>query len=422
MKNRDDTYMDDYYDSEYLDEFDDSYSYSDESDYIEKRSRRKKDEDDYYNDELSGTYDDELDGLEGEYNDEDFESDIDDELFSEKVQEKSKKVESNSAPRKNVGRYASEKNAKSIMENGTSGTDVRSRFYSIVEDYHSGNPWLQQNAADRAIKELEGFIHTIIRRSYSTYTREYFNDLLQEGRLGVLVGLQKYDPSQSMPTTFFYPYIKHEMQNLITKQVDKTTTHYSTNIKKINKVIEEFEERNQPYTHVDIAIQTGMTIETVNQSMAIKNCRDEVYIDGCPPGILDNKHNGSKILTPEEQFFETEEKRIIHNTIDDLLTDMEIKVFEYHFGLHDVPTCSEGEIAKKLGIPKDKVKKLLNSAIRKLKHSDLKLIFRDHLVQDKLLIEEKEISFVNTELAEQDIGFLLDTIDTDDSKSEDNKE
>ena len=116
-----------------------------------------------------------------------------------------------------------------------SGPAVKARFYSIMEDYHSGDDTKVQYALERAMREMEGFIHLIIKRSYSTYTKKYFYDLLQEGYLGVAIGMKKYNPDISMPSTFFFPYIKHEMQGFITRNVDKTTSHYSSNIKKINK-------------------------------------------------------------------------------------------------------------------------------------------------------------------------------------------
>lgn len=294
------------------------------------------------------------------------------------------------------------------------GEDVQKRFYKIMEDYHSGDPERKQYALECAIDELKGFIYSIIKKSYITYAKDNYYDLVQEGKIGIMEGMKKYDPSKSMPTTFFSPYIKHEMQLLITRQVDKTTAHYSTNIKKINKAIERFEIANTPYTNVDIAIQTGLSLETVNQSMAIRNYREEVHSDGCLPGVIDANLKSNHILTPEEDFMEKEEKEILYNAINDSLTPMEIKVLEMHFGINDSETFSEGEISKKLGIPKDKVKKLINSSIRKLKDSDLKNLYRDHLAHEKELIEETEFSFIPSLTIEDQLDIMSEDSFTDD--------
>ena len=331
---------------------------------------------------------DELDKINADFDDEDLDYD------------------ENAIPAINKPKRKRRKKGEKTEKLDMSGAAVRERFYQIMEDYHSGNEAKERDALERAMKELEGFIHLIIKRSYSTYTKKYFYDLLQEGYLGVAVGMQKYDPSKSMPSTFFYPYIKHEMQGFITKNVDKTTSHYSTNIKKINKVIAEFEERGILYTNVDIALQTGMTLETVDQSMAIRKYRDEVHIDACPVNIIDNEMEENRRKTPEDELIAEETTKTIHRTIATLLTDDEITVLQYHFGLFDTDPISEGEIAKRVQMPKDKVKRLLNRAIRKLRNSELANIYGDNIKKEEPFLEDIEISLIPREATESDIEFL----------------
>lgn len=300
------------------------------------------------------------------------------------------------------------------------GADVQQRFYKIMEDYHSGDPRRQQYALECAIEELKGFIYYTIKKTYPTYIKDNFYDLVQEGKLGIIVGMQKYDPDKGMPTTFFSPYIKHEMQNLITRQVDKTTAHYSTKIKEINKAIEHFEACEIPYTNVDLAIQTGLPLETVNQSMSIRAYRNEVHIDGCLPGVIDANQTSSRLPTPEEEFMEKEEKNILYTAINENLTPEEIQVLEYHFGINDVETISEAQIAKKMRIPKDKVKKLINSSIRKLKNSELKNLYRNHLAKEDDLIEDTDIAFVPAVTIDEQLD-ILGSLSFSDDEEEDNE-
>ena len=287
-----------------------------------------------------------------------------------------------------------------------SGSAVRERFYSIMNDYHSGNAVKREDALSKAMKELEGFIYLVIKRSYSTYTRKYFADLLQEGYVGIAEGMKKYDPQKSMPTTFFYPYIKHEMQGFITRNVDKTTSHYSSNIKKINKAIQEFEDKGIRYTNVDIAIQTGMTIETVDQSMAIRNYRDEVHIDACPPNIIDNELEENRNKTPEQDLIEAELNTAVHRTVHTMLNEEEIKILCLHFGLDDTTPVSEGEISRRMNMPKDKVKRILNRSIRKLRDSELSSFFTDYVKKEEKFLEDVEAPTIAREATEQDIEFL----------------
>lgn len=422
-------YQDEKYSREdYADDYDDEdYGGSEYDDLSSKRedyfkSMYDEDEEDYFDDEDDDNEDeDEDDEMRKALreSDEDEELlrelegiDIDSDEFDEENPKpvKTKKKRGRKKKVEVVGDnidFSTPKNAKVDHR----GPAVKARFYSIMEDYHSGDEAKRQYALERAMREMEGFIHLIIKRSYSTYTKKYFYDLLQEGYLGVAIGMNKYNPDISMPSTFFFPYIKHEMQGFITRNVDKTTSHYSSNIKKINKAIEMLEEKGIQYTNVDIAIQTGMTIETVDQSLAIRNCRDEVHIDACPPNVIDAELENSRAKTPEQEYMESEEKATIYRTMKTLLTDDEIKILQFHFGLDDqngnsVDIKSEGDIAKTLGMPKDKVKRILNRAIRKLRQSELSNIYSDSVKKENKFLEEVVVPTIPREATKQDIEFL----------------
>lgn len=402
---------DEYYDEDFYLQDDYADNYDDDGEYYNNEyddSEMKKRA--YFKSEYSNDdYDLETDDFPPylDQNEEDFLIDFDEDLFNDETEKISK-------PKKKRGRRKKNEVIEGPIDFSTPktanvdhrGPAVKARFYSIMEDYHSGDERKRQYALERAMRELEGFIHLIIKRSYSTYTKKHFYDLLQEGYVGVAMGMKKYDPDISMPSTFFFPYIKHEMQGFITRNIDKTTSHYSANIKKINKAIEILDEKGIQYTNVDIAIQTGMTIETVDQSLSIRNRRDEVHIDACPPNVIDAELENSRVKTPEQELMETEEKELIYRTLNTLLTEDEITILEYHFGLNDVDTISEGEIAKKLQIPKDKVKRILNRAIRKLRGSELANLYNDSVQKEKKHLEEVHIAFIPREATQSDIDFL----------------
>ena len=367
--------MNDYYDAEYIDEFE---GYDEAEEYPEEE----------LDDNPSENYEEMDDFADDLYGDDSYQS------FQSQTS----------------GRKRGEKKAPKAP---VKGTEVHQRFFQIMEDYHSGDIKKKQYAQECAIEELKGFIYHIIKKSYSTYAKNNFYDLIQEGKLGIMEGMKKYDPNKSMPTTFFSPYIKHEIQGHITKQVDKTTAHYSSSIKKINRAIEGFESTGKPYTNVDIAIQTQLSLETVNQSMAIKNYRDEIHIDACVPGMIDNNTTSQRMPTPEEEYFKREETEVLYRAIAETLTPQEIQVCQYHFGLNDTETLSEGEISKRMGIPKDKVKKLINSSIRKLKDSELKNLYRNHLAEEDKLIKETKLSTMPTLTLDAQLDILEGLTDDD---------
>ena len=97
---------------------------------------------------------------------------------------------------------------------------------------------------------------------------------------------------------------------------------------------------------------------------------------------------------------------IVYRTINTLLSEDEITVLQYHFGINDTKRCSEGETARRMGVPKDKVKRLLNRAIRKLRQSELAHLFGDNLAVEDRFLEDVNISLIPRDASESDIEFL----------------
>jgi hypothetical protein len=100
---------------------------------------------------------------------------------------------------------------------------------------------------------------------------------------------------------------------------------------------------------------------------------------------------------------------MVYKCIEKYLTPLETQVLEMYFGINNSKTYPEGEISKKLHIPKDKVKRLLNTAQRKLKESELKFLHKDYLATEKDLIDEMEMPFVPVEMAQN----VMDDLEAD---------
>lgn len=283
----------------------------------------------------------------------------------------------------------------------------RIRFIEIMEKYHNGTEEERQEAICKAINELHGLIFAIIKRSYHTYMSEHYDDMEQEGKIGVIKGLQKYDPQISMPSTWFYPYIQHEIQNFIDVNVIRTTAHYSANLRKIDKAIQRLEDLGIEYTNVELSIQTGLTLETVNQAMAIRNCRNEVYYDACPEAVLNDVAISAENTSPEDIVIAKETGTMMYDALNNSLSADERAVIMLSFGLGDAgKPMSNKNIANVLHMPIDKVKRLHMTAMRKLRNSPLKNAFRDHLSEEEPIISASEIPLMSTSVADKDIVWL----------------
>lgn len=284
-----------------------------------------------------------------------------------------------------------EKEYARVYKASSKSEQIRERFISICEKYNSGDPVLKQESLNEAIDELRSFVHYVIKKKYSTYGK-YYEDLVQEGYIGIIKGMEKYDPVKSLPTTFFNLYIIHEMSKFIDTEVNKTTSHYSSNLTKINRVIDKFEAQSKKWTPTDIAIETGLNMETIIQCLHIKEYKNEMYYE--TEEILE-ANISERLPSPEQAYIENERTEVLYKSISTLLPE-EIQVLKYRYGLAGSKTISYKEIAKEMNISIEKVRKYRHDAIRKLRHkAGMRNIFRDYISDgENNSITENEVSLI----------------------------
>lgn len=236
-------------------------------------------------------------------------------------------------------------------------------YLQAVKDYNHGMQ-MTLDAKEEMIIKLDMFIYYLIETRFSTF-KKYTKDLYQEGILGILKGIDSYDPKKGKPTTFFYIYILHEMTEYINSNINKTTSHYSANIVRVKKAVTELERNGRDWTVKDIAQETGISSETIIQSLKIMESSKEVHYDTVD--YLDSKISRS-FDSPEDEYIKNETQEILHKAVNDLGTD-EAAVVSLRHGLTGEEAMSFKKVAERLNLPIDKVRKYYNAGIRKLRRN-----------------------------------------------------
>ena len=262
-------------------------------------------------------------------------------------------------------------------------------FIQIMKDYRSGSRYKEEAACEKALISLEGLIRHIIKTKYAKHSNQYYDDLLQQGRLGICKGMPSYDPTQSKPATFFYYYILHEMQEFINTMVNKTTSHYDASVRKIKKIIDRYTREGREYTAVDIAIDTELPLQTVEQSLQLINS-SETSIEGMPNSIgsLENILPSAE-KSPEQLYIEEENLHVLDQAIHDYLDAQETRVIELIYGIHGQQRMPNKMISKELDMPSDRIRRIQSTALSKLRHcKELKYFHRDMLRDTLIEIDE----------------------------------
>lgn len=160
---------------------------------------------------------------------------------------------------------------------------VRERFRRYATDAASGNNTEKKLALEGACRDLEFFIISMINRKFRTYTAkdpEFYEDLLQAGRLGVILSLPKYDPDKSMPTTYFFPAIMHEMTALTNGMKHDAKSRTVALKRKMLEVNKKFEEYDRTPSLHDYAYNLGKSFHCITDALAqIKASEARISMD-----------------------------------------------------------------------------------------------------------------------------------------------
>lgn len=227
------------------------------------------------------------------------------------------------------------------------------------------DPVVSDKAKELFVKNMDKYISKFISEQYPTFIGAHYEDLVQAARVGIIIGLEKYNPDLAKPTTFFVLYIRHEISQYINNYVNGLSTYYANEKYKINKAINILENENRELTDVNIAEITGITAENVKQLRSMMFSSANVAFDE----VFMNKVDENE--TPEEIILKKELGEIINNTIENHLTEVESKIITMYYGLDDkteiYPTKKAfRNISDTLGISYDKVRKHHAIALRKL--------------------------------------------------------
>lgn len=249
--------------------------------------------------------------------------------------------------------------------------DVKMTKILVEATKDINNPIISDKAKELFVKNMDKFISKFISDQYPTFIGAHYEDMIQVARMGIIIGLEKYNPEIAKPTTFFVLYIKHEVSQYINNYVNGLSTYYANEKYKINKAINLLENENREPNDINISEITGITIENVKQLRSMIASSVNLVFDEVFMNKADEKD------TPEQIILKKELGETIKNTIEKHLTDIEKRIINMYYGLSGNGDISEKttvfptkkafrNISDTLGIPYDKVRKYHASALRKL--------------------------------------------------------
>ena len=271
----------------------------------------------------------------------------------------------------------------------------KKEFKKVVKDYLTASHFVKESK-EKMIEKLEYLVYYIINKNFSTF-KKYTKELYQEGILGILASMKKYDYEKSSPSTYFFNHILHQMNDFVNFQINKTSPHYATHITKIKKAINSLEKEGKEVTVIGVAQITKFSAETIVQSMKIMELSNEMHYETID--VLESNLSET-FQSPEEEFVKNEIVEIIRSAVNEL-PEYEKNVINLKFGLLDGVQLSYKSISETLGIQIDRVKKLNASAIRKLKKNKLILDNFGNMKKSNKVLNQSLVGIIPIEAGEK---------------------